>query len=177
MWSVAVVKSTFEFQVKTALNDAELDAFLPYTLEKQVVTVTPPRTTANPRPRALHKVEYKQIARWPGYLFCRTNDINLVLGVRNVSAVVRSAEGEPATLTDTAMAELRRGCAPDGRVLKRSELHGFSIGDLLGFVQGSSFAGHSAQVNSIESDGRVRVTIDGRVRAYVDHKELTSAIS
>ena len=179
MWALAVTNGAAEFQVRDRLRAEALNVFLPYSREKQITSVMPPRTTSTPRPRVRHAVAWKNVARWPGYLFAEVLsdvDLNTVRGVRGVLTLVRGAEGMPALLTDSAMVAIRSGCAEDGRVLKTSELHGFSVGDMLRFVTKSNFASRDALVQSIDENGMVRVLVEGRLKATVHYSELTSAI-
>lgn len=179
MWSLAVTRSANEFSVRDQLCSAGLQVFLPYIREKHIVSVTPPKTTATPRPRVRHEVMWRNVARWPGYIFAkiqRNEDLNTLLYTRGVLTIVRTGEAEPATLSDHTMDTLRIGCAVDGQVLKLSELHGFEIGDLLRFVKKSSLAGRSSKVLSVEDNGDLRVLIDGRLKATVHYTELTSDI-
>lgn len=176
MWAVAVTKLNSEFAVRDQLS---LDTFLPYTYEKRVQSVMPPRTTSTPRPRVQHVVTKIKVARWPGYLFAkirRSDDLNTLQTTKGVLALVRSGEGEPSALYDNVMSTLRKDCAPDGLVLKQSELHSFEIDDLLRFVASSNLAGRTAQVISIEDNGSLRLLVEGSVKATAHYTELTSVI-
>lgn len=179
MWALAVTKLTQEFFVSSQLTSAQLDFFLPYTYEKRVITVTPPRTTSNPRPRTQHVATRIKVARWPGYIFTKiqsSEDLSTLLSVKGILALVRNGEGEPSVLYDYAMNTLRKGCAPDGLVLKQSELHSFEIGDLLRFVASSNLSGRVGKVLSIHDNGTLRLLVDNGVRASVHFSELTNDI-
>lgn len=177
MWALVVTNGPTEFLVRDRLNDIGVAVFLPYTREKQREEVKIPRTRANPRPRTYYKAVWRDVVRWPRYLFARApsnEELSDVAATKDVNYIVRSAEGEPARLPDHVMSRLMIGCDTDGRVLKGAELLGFQVGDLLRFVTSSSFAGHSAQVLSIEDNNTVRVLIDGRINASVNYKELSA---
>jgi len=179
MWALAVTRGACEFFVRDQLHCAGLSVFLPYTREKRVITVTPPRTTSTPRPRAQHVVSWINVALWPGYIFAqvrRSEDLNTLSSARGVSTLVKNGEGEPSTLTEQVMDILRKDCAPDGQVLKTSSLHGYKVGDLLRFVAKSNLAGHTGVVQSIEDNGDLRLLVDAQYKVTAHYSELTSAI-
>lgn len=180
MWSLVVTSGATEFLVRDRLYLLGLDVFCPYERVKQRVQVRIPRTRANPNPRTRHEMVWRDIVRWPRYLFARapTNEeLSAVASTRDVSYIVRGAEGEPARLPDDVMATMRKGCDASGRVLDRTQLLGFSVGDLLSFVNNSCFAGHTARVVSLSrlnETGSVQVVIDGRFSASVNCEELVA---
>lgn len=176
MWALAATRGASEFLVRDQLS---LETFLPYTREKQIISVMPPRTTSTPRPRMQHKAVWINVARWPGYIFARVRsneDLNTLAATRGVIDLVRTGGGEPATLSDRVLSTLRQGCSADGQVLRAAELHQFGVGDLLRFVAKSSLAGHSGMVVSIEDSGYLRLLVDGKHKATAHYSELTSAI-
>lgn len=169
MWALAVVNTGAEFAVRDRLL---LNTFLPYTQEKVVKRITPPRTISTPRPRVRHVATLTKIARWPGYLFAevRSNeDLSTLVKTRDVLTLVKNGEGEPALLGQGVMTEMRKGCLPCGLVTKAWR---FEVGDLLRFVARSSFAGQSAEVLNIDDNGNVRVLVNGALKATVHHSEL-----
>jgi len=167
MWALAVVSGATEFQVATRLRLANTEVFLPYTVEKQ-------KTLIRARGRALYKVTKIQVARWPRYLFCKNEDLGKITADRDISYLVKGAEGLPALVSDEAMNRIRRGCDASGLVVRPSELHGFSVGDLLRFVASSNLAGHAARVLSIGDNGTLRVLVDNTLKATVDCKDLAA---
>lgn len=181
MWALVVTNGPKEFLVRDRLCLEGLEVFCPYERVKQRVKVRTPRTTSNPRPRTTFQVIVRDVARWPRYLFARAAEdkaLSTILTTRDVSYVVRGAEGEAAKLPDIVIDSLRKHCDTDGRVLKRSELLGLSVGALLRFVDTSAFAGHAAKVtdlHSIDETGFVKVLVDGRYQAVVHFSQLSAA--
>ncbi len=165
MWNLALVKGGTEFSVRDSLVASGAEVFLPYTREKMVVLAKSAPTYACPRPRAVYKSVWAEIPRWPRYLFAKGEDLKGV-------ALVRSADNEPALLPQHFIDTLRKECAPDGRVLRTSSLHSFSVGDLLRFVGRIGFEEKLAEVLSIEETGNLNVLVDGHVKVRVDYKEL-----
>ena len=160
MWTLAVTIGRTEHLVRNRLCAAGVKVFCPYTVEKVRVKVST-------RGRTVYKVEHREIILWPRYLFCRAPSSE-VLADRDVSYLVKAGDGSPALLTDQAMTAIMRGCNTEGQVVDRARFAGFSVGDLLYFVQGSNLAGHSATVLSMRDNGAVEVLIDNHVKATVD---------
>lgn len=141
MWSVAI--TTQEFEAAEELRRLGHDVFLPYTRE---------RVRQPGRGRAVYKMQ--NVARWPRYLF--------VSGSPGEAKSVRgfvSFGGERAVVRDEVIALLRKGCAPDGRVIRLSDL--YNVGDVLRFVGSSPLAGLSGEVSRLD-DSTLSLLVAGR---------------
>jgi transcription antitermination factor NusG len=179
MWIVAATAAKTELLARDRLRAEGLTILCPYTREKVREKVRTPVTRANPSPRTVFKASWQDVARWPRYIFARVRtyaDVAAVEADDDVRYILRCEEARPALLTDATMAEIQRGCDADGKVINRKTIVDFSVGDMLRFVAGSSFAGQIGQVTGINDNGTVHVIVDGLLKARVDFKELTSAI-
>ena len=164
MWALAVSIGATEFAVRDRLCLDGINVFCPFIVEKVRVKVTT-------HPRVLYKAVTRQVALWPRYLFCRVPSsevLSAIVADRDVSYLVKTGDGLPALLADEAMSGIMRGCDAEGKVTNRARFSGFSVGDLLHFVQGSNLAGHTARVLNTRVSGAVEVLVDNRVKAIVD---------
>ena len=149
VWRVAITVFAAEFEAADELRLLSLDVFLPYTHGKV-------RVKLPTRGRALYKVEVRDTPRWPRYIFADDfGDISRILVVRTIRAVV-SFGGEAAAVAENLIAEMRRNCAPDGRIRK----HAYLVGDILNLIAPSPLAGLSGVVLSL-GDTSLRMAVDG----------------
>jgi hypothetical protein len=175
MWVCAITSNGTELQVRDRLA---LEIFCPYERLKLKTEVKVPRTKANPNPRTTYSVAWKNVARWPRYLFANVHsneDLSAVLADKDVRDVVRGAEGEPCVLRDAVLNTLRASCNADGQIMKRSEILGIAIGDLVMFADTSVLSGHKATIKetrSLDDTGFVSVIVDAKYGARVHYSEL-----
>ena len=147
VWRVATTGSQAEFAAANELRAEGLDVFLPYVRGKV-------RVRLPTRGRAVYKAEVRETPRWPRYLFVDDlGDAARVLAARTVRQLI-SFGGEIASVPESAVAEMRKGCDATGRVLR----HSYLVGDILRLIAPSPMAGQRGVVLSL-GEASLRLTV------------------